>query len=167
MLGRRPDCHIPRLIIYFRLERCLGTRTSTQSSAEVHVSPITRMRTLSTPFINPSRTAMITTYLQRIETSCLLVAYSKPRAYDREKCSSCDQERSQTEHKRKLQEFPTAEPLKLVALDTLGTLQKRPSGTQHMVITTDHYSELTRTIPNGKTSMRHLASIPLNNQILP
>jgi hypothetical protein len=63
-------------------------------------------------------------------------------------CAVCAKNRIQ-ERKRTsfLKLFPAAEPLEYISLDILGPLPKTEHGNRLMLIITDRFSKLTRTVP--------------------
>jgi transposase InsO family protein len=68
-------------------------------------------------------------------------------------CNSCPKNRVQ-ERKRVslLKLFPATEPLEFVAIDILGPLPKTVHGNRYLLVITDRFSKLTRTIPVRTTN---------------
>ena len=54
-------------------------------------------------------------------------------------------------HTRALVLFPAKAPLEAVAMDLLGPFLRSPRGNTHLLVITDRYSKLTRTVPMRKT----------------
>lgn len=56
-------------------------------------------------------------------------------------------------------------PLQFVAIDILGRLPETRSGSQHVIVTTDRYSKLTKATPTVRMTGTTFASFFLNNRI--
>lgn len=69
-------------------------------------------------------------------------------------------------HQRQLQLFPATGPFKFIAVDILGPLPQSRSGNQVMIIITDWYSKLTRTIPTPKLSSTYVAHTFRNDWVI-
>ena len=63
-------------------------------------------------------------------------------------CVACAKERiSLRKHASFLKLFPAAKPLEFVSIDILGPLPRTTTGFRYLLVITDRYSKLTRTIP--------------------
>lgn len=82
-------------------------------------------------------------------------------------CHSCTKNRSRVAQKRKLTLFPATGPLEFVAIDVLGPLLWTTSGNQDEVVVTDDFSQLTRAIPTDKIIPGQVATIFLDNWVMP
>lgn len=61
-------------------------------------------------------------------------------------CKSCARNSSNTKYRRHLHLFPPTNLLQFFAMDIFGPLPKTTNGNQHVIIITDRYSKLTRTV---------------------
>ena len=67
-------------------------------------------------------------------------------------CEECMRERvSLRKHVKALTLFPAKAPLESVAMDLLGPFLRTPRGHTHLLVITDRYSKLTKTVALGKT----------------
>lgn len=60
---------------------------------------------------------------------------------------------------KKLQLFPASAPLKLITICILAPLPRTVNGNRYVIIMTDKYFKLTRTMPTGKTSSLRIATV--------
>ena len=73
-------------------------------------------------------------------------------------CPECSRERvTLRKHTRALVLFPANAPLESIAMDLLGPFLKTPRGNTHILVITDRYSKLTRTVPMAKTDAYSVA----------
>ncbi|MEM7496351.1 MAG: integrase, partial [Myxococcota bacterium] len=70
-------------------------------------------------------------------------------------------------HQKYLQLFPANGPLEFIAIDILGPLPRSKRGNKHVLVITDRYSKLTRTVAMNKITAPHVAEAFLDNWIMP
>lgn len=78
-------------------------------------------------------------------------------------CCSCPEERPHMRQKRKLLLFLAARTLEYKAIDILQELSKDSSGYKHVIILTDHYSQLTWTISTAEIISTKLGTVCFDN----
>lgn len=63
-------------------------------------------------------------------------------------CTSCARERVQLrKHTALMKLFPASKPLEFVGIDILGPLPRASNGSRYLLVITDRYSKITRTVP--------------------
>jgi len=63
-------------------------------------------------------------------------------------CAQCARHRVGKRHKTNyLRTFPPSEPLRNLCTDLLGPLPRTEAGNEHLLVTVDRFSKMTRTIP--------------------
>ena len=60
-------------------------------------------------------------------------------------------------HNSELKTFPPSGPLEYIATDLLGELPHKPRGNRHLLVLTDRYSKLTRTVQLKRTTAETVA----------
>ena len=81
-------------------------------------------------------------------------------------CTSCAAIRGTlVKNQKDLKLFPVADPLEFVAMDLLGPLSKIAHGIQHILVITDRFSKLTRSIPLRTTTASVVANAFLDNSV--
>ena len=81
-------------------------------------------------------------------------------------CTSCAATRGTlVKNQKDLKLFPAAGPLEFVAMDLLGPLPKTAHGNQHVLVITDRFSKLTRSIPLRTTTASVVANAFLDNWV--
>ncbi|CDF32918.1 unnamed protein product [Chondrus crispus] len=81
-------------------------------------------------------------------------------------CTSCAATRGTlVKNQKDLKLFPAAGPLQFVAMDLLGPLPKTAHGNQHVLVITDRFSKLTRSIPLRTTTASVVANAFLDNWV--
>lgn len=70
-------------------------------------------------------------------------------------------------HQNKLFLFPASRPLELVVIEILGPLTKKKYGNYHVVILTDRWNTLTRTIPVPIIASTNAATVFIDNWVIP
>ncbi|CDF39905.1 unnamed protein product [Chondrus crispus] len=74
-------------------------------------------------------------------------------------CASCAAPRGTlVRHQKDLKLFPAAGPLDFVAMDLLGPLPKTAHGNRHVLVMTDRFTKLTRSIPLRTTTAHYLTT---------
>ena len=74
------------------------------------------------------------------------------------KCSTCTKNRIMSKQRVKpLQLFPPSGPLESVAIDAFGPLIKTSRGNQYLLMITDPYSKLTKSVPLKSISAEAVA----------
>ena len=74
------------------------------------------------------------------------------------KCSTCAKNRIKLRQRTNpLQLFPPSGPLESVALDIFGPLIQTPRGNQYLLMITDRYSKLTKSVPMKSVSAEAVA----------
>ena len=67
------------------------------------------------------------------------------------RCSDCAKARIKLrKHNAKLKTFPPMGPLEFIAIEILGELPRTPRGNRYLLVISDRYSKLTRTVPLKK-----------------
>ena len=80
-------------------------------------------------------------------------AYSTARM-----CPDCAKARIKLrKHNSELKTFPPSGPLEYIAIDILGELPRTPRGHRYLLVMTDRYSKLTRTVPLRKITAETVA----------
>ena len=83
-------------------------------------------------------------------------------------CASCAATRgTRVRHQKDLKLFPAAGPLEFVAMDLLGPLPKTTHGNRHVLVMTDRFTKLTRSIPLRTTTASVVASAFLDHWVYP
>lgn len=83
-------------------------------------------------------------------------------------CQSCAQARGKlTTSQKHLHLFPSNGPFELVAMDILGPFPRTKSGKRYILVVTDRYSKLTRSIPMNYITAPLVAASFLNNWAFP
>ena len=81
-------------------------------------------------------------------------------------CTSCAATcRTLVKNQKDLKLIPAAGPLEFVAMDLLGPLPKAAHGNQHILVITDRFSKLTRSIPLRTTTASVVANAFLDNWV--
>ena len=81
-------------------------------------------------------------------------------------CQSCSATRgSIVRHQKDMKPFPAARPLAFVAMDPLGPLPKTAHGNQFVLVITDRFSKLTRSIALRTTTAAVVANAFLDNWV--
>ncbi|CDF40922.1 unnamed protein product [Chondrus crispus] len=81
-------------------------------------------------------------------------------------CASCAAtRRTLVRHQKDLKLFPAAGPLDFVAMDLLGPLLKTAHGNRHVLVMTDRFTKLTRSIPLRTTTASVVANAFLDNWV--
>ena len=74
------------------------------------------------------------------------------------KCSSCAKNRVKLRaHTNQLQLFPPAGPLESVAIDVFGELLATPRGHKYLLVISDRFTKLTKTVPLKGVSSAEVA----------
>jgi len=83
-------------------------------------------------------------------------------------CRACAQTRGTFyKHQRPLRLFPAAGPLEFIAMDLLGPLTKTRRGHTDILVMTDRFSKMARSIPLRSTTAPVVAEAFLNNWVIP
>ncbi len=83
-------------------------------------------------------------------------------------CVSCAKTRGTVrKHQSTLKLFPSHYPLQDVAMDLVGPFKKTRSGKKFILVITDRYSNLTRSVSMAKTKAPDIAAAFLNNWVFP
>ncbi|CDF33132.1 unnamed protein product [Chondrus crispus] len=73
------------------------------------------------------------------------------------RCSDCAKARIKLrKHNAKLKSFPPIGPLECIAIDILGEIPRTPRGNRYLLVISDCYSKLTRTVPLKRITPRQL-----------
>jgi hypothetical protein len=73
-------------------------------------------------------------------------------------CVTCAKNRIKLrKHSSPLKLFPARAPLEYVAIDILGELVKTPRGNRYLLVITDRYSKLTKTVPLRRITTNYIA----------
>ena len=89
--------------------------------------------------------------------------YAVPR-----NCVSCAKNRiSLRKHRNFLKLFPASAPLEFVAIGILGELIKTPRGNCYMLVISDRFSKLVRTVPLKKVTASEVAKAFVHHWVFP
>jgi len=83
-------------------------------------------------------------------------------------CQSCAATQgTRHRHQKMMKLFQAKGPLEDIAMDLLGPLPRTRHGKQHVLVITDRYSKLTRTIALSKTTAPHVAQAFVDHWVMP
>lgn len=82
-------------------------------------------------------------------------------------CQSCTAQGTRNLRPKKFRLFSAAGPLQFVAMDILDPLSKTKPYNQHVIVLTDRYTRLTRTMPATTLTPTNAATVFVDNWVIP